>query len=535
MGSKGSHHVEDIPYQVACLFIIRQHYGFIHSGGLYLDDSKNRSKLTIPTDKSYGSVVCAYVRSIAEKMGFDAEQLQMIELGVDEAFSNVVKHGYDFGEDTFDVICEKLPFGIKITLKEKGMPFDPSRIPKFDPNAKLEDITGEGLGTFLIEQSMDEVHYNNLGKEGKETQLIKHIRDKTILDYFDKEDMKWFEKPEKKKVRKKRKIEYDVRLMKPNEALDISKCVYQTYGYSYDKEDLYYPDRIEVLNQIGLMESAIAVVDGEMASHAALYKDKQTDKVAEMGTAVTKPKFRGQGMMNNLVTFLMDKAKDEGMIGLYGQAMGNHPFSQKAILKQDLRDTGFLLGSVPTTRKFKGFSEQLTGRGSVIIMFKYLNKPESLELFAPPRYRVIIENIYNNLGVIPTFSQPPEDIKFDDNPSKLATKVYAGKASAFIKVKKIGIDVVNEIQKQLKELLMKKMDVVYLYISLEDPHTPEVAEGLEWLGFVFCGVFPGLPFGDCAIFTYLNDVAINMDKIVTVSDMAAEIKEHIKEANPDLS
>ncbi len=497
---------------------------------------KNSSKLTIPTDKSYGSIVCAYVKSVAEKMGFNDEQMQMMELGVDEAFSNVVEHGYGAGEDqTFEVICQKLPFGISITFKEQGMPFDPSRIQKYDPNAKLEDITGEGLGSFLIEKSMDEVHYNNLGKEGKETVLVKYLREKTIMDYFGVDEMKVYEKPPEKKKQPREKIDYDVRLMKPAEALDVSRCVYQTYGYSYDKEDVYYPDRIQVLNLLGSMTSVVAMSNSEMAAHAALYKDDPSDKIAELGTAVTKPKFRGQGMMNKLGMFLTDKATNEGMVGLYAQAMTNHPFSQKAILHLNFLDTGFLLGSVPTTRKFKGFSEQLTGRGSVIVLFKYLNMPEKLELFAPPRHRHIIERIYNHLGMSPLFSEPSQNQEFGNYPSKLATKVYAGKLSAFIKVKKIGIDVMNAIQNQLKDLCRKKMEVIYLYTSLQDPHAPDMAKNLEDIGFIFGGIFPGLGFGDCAIYIYLNDITIDMDKIVTVSDMATELKEYIKEANPDLN
>ncbi len=37
--------------------------------------------------------------------------------------------------------------------------------------------------------------------------------------------------------------------MKSEEAVDVSKCAYTSYGYTYVHEDVYYPDRLKVLNE----------------------------------------------------------------------------------------------------------------------------------------------------------------------------------------------------------------------------------------------------------------------------------------------
>ena len=109
------------------------------------------SKLTIPNDLSYGPIVGSYVKAVAQKVGFNEEDQMMIELGVDEAFTNVVEHAFEPDEEaTFDIICERIPLGLQIAIREKGMPFDPSQIPVYDPGAKLEERSTTGLGFFLM-------------------------------------------------------------------------------------------------------------------------------------------------------------------------------------------------------------------------------------------------------------------------------------------------------------------------------------------------------------------------------------------------
>jgi hypothetical protein len=38
-----------------------------------------------------------------------------------------------------------------------------------------------------------------------------------------------------------------IRMMLPEESFEFSRCVYRSYGYSYDWDHVYYPDRIREL------------------------------------------------------------------------------------------------------------------------------------------------------------------------------------------------------------------------------------------------------------------------------------------------
>ncbi|MBF0530354.1 MAG: ATP-binding protein, partial [Deltaproteobacteria bacterium] len=142
-------------------------------------------KMTIPNDVSYLPVVQLCVREISKKFGFDDSDIFEIELGLEETFMNVIEHGFEKGEEnTFDIICQRTPKGIKIIVKDQGMPFDPDRVPQYTPATDLEGASASGLGTHLIRKAFDEVSFHNLGSKGKETHLVKYRKSANIAGYF---------------------------------------------------------------------------------------------------------------------------------------------------------------------------------------------------------------------------------------------------------------------------------------------------------------------------------------------------------------
>jgi len=49
-----------------------------------------------------------------------------------------------------------------------GLPYDPNMVPTYDPKGDIAEQNLDGLGSFLINQMVDEYWYNNLGIKGKE-------------------------------------------------------------------------------------------------------------------------------------------------------------------------------------------------------------------------------------------------------------------------------------------------------------------------------------------------------------------------------
>ena len=506
-------------------------------------EKKASSNLTIPNDLSYGPIVGSYVKAVAKKIGFNDDEQQMIELGVDEAFTNVVEHAFEPDEEaSFDIVCERIPLGLKVILKEKGLPFDPSRIPEYDPDADLEERSGAGLGYFFMKEAMDEVSFHNLGKEGKETLLVKYLQRKNIKDYFDESELKRYEKSDEKTIPPEEKIEFGIRRMKPGEAIEVSKCIYKTYGYSYDKEHAYFPERIVELNENGLMSSVVAVTpDGEVAGHCALLKKHPDDTIGEVGMAVVKPKFRGQGCLKQLSSYRMDEAREQGLVGVFGQGVSTHPYSQRAMHKFGFNDCTILLANVPTTRSFKAIAETISQRESYVIAFQYLKEPRKSAVYPPPHHWHMIERIYQNLGWMPTFVDQEESegssIKkstFAHEEGVIKTNVTAAKGIAYISVIQYGADTGKKIREQLKDLCLKRIEVMYLYLDLHNPFTQRMSSRFEDMGFFFGGVFPGQASGnDALVLQYLNNVPMDYGKIAVDSEFAQQLKNYIEKHDPN--
>jgi len=70
------------------------------------------STLIVPNDISYLPAIQAYAREIAENIGFQKMDVQMMLLALEEAIVNVVKHAFEPSEKaTYQIIFEPVSSG----------------------------------------------------------------------------------------------------------------------------------------------------------------------------------------------------------------------------------------------------------------------------------------------------------------------------------------------------------------------------------------------------------------------------------------
>lgn len=493
-------------------------------------------KLTLPNDLSYISIAQLCARELAKKIGFSGDDLYNIELAVEEAVNNVIQHAFEADESsTFDVICERIPLGIKINVKEQGIPFDATLLPEFDPRSIADDQPSKGLGIFLMREAMDEVSFHNLGPEGKETHLIKYLHNKNIEEYLTAAELEETRETERQPPSVNRKIDYEVRLMEPREAIEISKCAYRSHGYTYFDDHIYYPERIVELNNNSMMFSAVAVTpDHVFMGHAALVLEHPEDTIAEMTFAFVNPEFRGAGCLNRLTGFLFDVARKCEFEGVYAYAVTNHVYSQKSVHKYGLNDCGILVGTSPETWLFKGIPEGNRDRISMAVSFKYIKPPQPLFIYAPSHHREIIEQLYENLGAKHTFAAPSgSEPLFSRDTAVIETSLLASEGNADIVIESYGATVVRQVRSILHELCVKQAATIELVLCLEDPATYFLAAEFEKMGFFFAGVMPRSRIGDALILQYLNNIAVDYDSIKVDSDMAKRILAYIGQYDPN--
>jgi|TARA_B100000287_G_scaffold84608_1_gene77253 anti-sigma regulatory factor (Ser/Thr protein kinase) len=97
-----------------------------------------------------------FAREIFDKSPIFNSQKDELVLAIAEAAQNIVKHAYKDVSETKDIMQIKISFKdneLTIGFYDKGKPVNTENI----KHRKLDDIKPGGLGTFFIQQIMDEV------------------------------------------------------------------------------------------------------------------------------------------------------------------------------------------------------------------------------------------------------------------------------------------------------------------------------------------------------------------------------------------
>ncbi|MGB6067392.1 MAG: GNAT family N-acetyltransferase [Desulfomonilaceae bacterium] len=491
------------------------------------------SKLSVPNDRLYVPVAVAYAEEVSKKLGFGERQRVEIGLAVDEVITTVMEHAFEPGDrQTFDISCERIPVGLQLIVKEKGMPFDPTRIPVFQPKGQDGRKTERKAGTPLLRDLVDEFSVHNLGPDGQEIHLVKYLRNKSIQDYFQACELEQFQKPLKTREGVSKAVEFDVHLLKPSEAVEVSRATYKAYGYTYSNAHIYYPERIVELNDSGQIISATAVTpDGELAGHCAIFHSNYGSRSAEIRQAVVKPEFRGQGCLLRLTEFLINEAKSRGLTGLYVRAVTSHTFSQRVTTRLGFTACAIILGYAPATIIFRGIDEELSQRETFIVQYKYLETPAPLRLYPPSKHKEWIQRLYGSLGATPQLKSSEADAApFRQSDSILRTKMSGSMPPGYasIEVLRYGKNIVSEVRTVLREFRLKHYDVIALYLDLRDPLTLHLVPEFENLGFFFGGILPGTSVGEALLLQCLNNVEIDYDKIKLHSETSRELLSYVK-------
>ncbi|MCF7974092.1 MAG: GNAT family N-acetyltransferase [Phycisphaerae bacterium] len=484
--------------------------------------------IKIENNTSLLPCLLSYTEKAASMIGFSKSDCNKLCLALEEACVDIITNAFAPNERaSLDVTIYQRLDGIELRVHDMGLPYDPNMAPVYDPQGDLEKNT-DGLGSFLITQMVDEYQFNNLGNKGKEVVLIKYFDSPCIVEDASKTLEPEIAVPlEKKDVPD---IHFNIRLMKDEEALDVCRCIYDCYGYSYANENIYYPERIVAMNQDGRLKSVVAVTDeGEMGGHFALiYYDTLP---AEVGIAVTKKAFRGQGFARQLGEALAREAIQDGLKGLQIKEVTAHPYTQKFCAKLGYRDCGLLLAHSPKTLSFKGIADELKQRNSDILGFMYLQTPEPISIYAPEHHREMICKLFSNVGV-DVMCLKAEKSEVACTQTSMAVNVHALRSLAEITIHEYGLDLAQAMRQELRKLFMDEIQVIELYLSLEKPMTADIVPELERMGFIFTGVLPETHQGNSMIMQYFNGVYIDYDEIIIVSEVAQALLDYVRKNDP---
>lgn len=123
--------------------------------------------------------VMAYVDDECGRAGVPDDAAFAVRLAVEEAFTNIVRHGY--ADEPGPVRCELriTDDRLAVTLVDEAPTFDPADSPTPDVDAALDDRLEGGLGWHLVRQVMDEVRHEPGPAGGNVLTMIKRLNETT--------------------------------------------------------------------------------------------------------------------------------------------------------------------------------------------------------------------------------------------------------------------------------------------------------------------------------------------------------------------
>ncbi len=101
-----------------------------------------------------------FVADHARDFGFDDHDIHDIQLAVDEACTNVIKHAYQYKTDNqFCVRIGTRGNEMLVSIIDNGKPFDPDAYNMPTTQDQLNQKKRSGYGILLIRKLMDNVEY----------------------------------------------------------------------------------------------------------------------------------------------------------------------------------------------------------------------------------------------------------------------------------------------------------------------------------------------------------------------------------------
>jgi serine/threonine-protein kinase RsbW len=131
--------------------------------------------INIPSHPKYLSVVRAATVKMGNLCRMAEPEIEDVELAVDEACSNVIKHAYK--RDTSKKIVVKYVINqkyFKVVIEDSGSKADEDLI----KGRNFEDIRPGGLGVHLIKRVFDVFKFDEKKKMGNRLILIKYFKEK---------------------------------------------------------------------------------------------------------------------------------------------------------------------------------------------------------------------------------------------------------------------------------------------------------------------------------------------------------------------
>ncbi len=403
---------------------------------------------------------------------------------------------------------------------------DINRLPSFSPDNLLDDTELDALSLFLAKKLMDKIEFINRGREGITVELLKlrassHVR--SLIKESGREDA------DPGQARVICVDNYNIRPAVAGEALEISRCAHSTYGYTYE-DYIYYPERITEMNRNKELISLVAVSnEGIVMGHCALKFAPGRKDRAELGVLFVNPKFRENRLGGKLWKAVVDLAREKELDSIFSRSVTGHAASQLIAEQNGFSDCALFLDLFPEEVNLKHMGGLQKGKMSGMFQWRYLKTPRKRRIELPDPYVGIVSQIYERAGV--NIKCHTVTKKVSNTPILRIQRVPVLNVG-ILEIESSGSDaeaVASWVLLNCRRLCSERLDVIYLYINIEEMGAALIAEKAANNGFIFSGISPdAFAGGDAIVLQYLNFTQDPFETMTVWTDTAAILLDFIQ-------
>ncbi len=112
------------------------------------------------------------LEAFGEQEGLSPETIGVLNLALDELFTNIVQHSYGPGkEGTVSLRLSKANGSVRAVLQDTGPAYNPFEAPEPDTKSSIESRPVGGLGVYLVKKLMDDWEYR---RDADQNTIILH-------------------------------------------------------------------------------------------------------------------------------------------------------------------------------------------------------------------------------------------------------------------------------------------------------------------------------------------------------------------------
>ena len=117
------------------------------------------SQLVLSTQTAEFDQLRSWFQEFARQLELPEEITSRMLIAADEVFTNIAEYAYPGAAGQVEVSAEQKDAMLRLTFKDSGKPFDPTKTADPDIRAPAAERPIGGLGIFVMKKLMDQVEY----------------------------------------------------------------------------------------------------------------------------------------------------------------------------------------------------------------------------------------------------------------------------------------------------------------------------------------------------------------------------------------